>query len=139
MMDGAQGEMREAIVDFAAKLPDGWIRAWLRVELHSDGSGGSLSAFFGHPDQPGAAIHFMLPPSHLLRWEAVQRAQRMGSPGEPFTSVVLSLASSGRFDLRYGYEPLLEPPLVRQQRWMKEALDGYQVVYPLRVGTHSGG
>lgn len=116
--------LNEALADLVNRLPEGWRRAFQRVEMYADGSGGTLSTFYVDAENDRSVHSFAVPAAHHLRWRAIWRA--MGDA--PFTAASVIIEASGRFDVDYSYGPLGdEPPLVRQQRWLRRVAPGYDV------------
>lgn len=123
----AQALIRDAVLELGGQLPRGWVKAFLRIEVYHDGSGGTLSAFYVPSEAPERAVHFPLSPSQGVRWRKIWATQK----DDPWSTATLVVNASGRFDLDFGYEPLGEaPPFARQQKWLEENLSGYRLSYP---------
>ncbi len=108
--------IEDAIRALAAAMPAGWTQVWMRVEMVSDGSGGTMAAYARTTAEPEVVSPVSLGPEHLLPWQALW--MEMSSAGDAWTATTVVLTSHGRFDLRHDYTPLSdEPPMVRHARW----------------------
>ena len=117
--------INDAIQHFSTFLPKEWSAAWLRVEIHSDGSGGTIAAYaiVG----PTTARSVPLPPAQLTRWQKLWHAMQEGTA--PWSAATLRLAPDGRFDLHHDYEPLGDTaPLARHTQWLAANLKGYEII-----------
>ena len=113
--------IEDALRSFAAALPSGWTEAWLRVEIWTDGSGGTMAAYVTTPSAPDFVAPVSVEAEQLVPWQALWFEMAAGS--DAWTSTTVALTNAGRFDLHHDYEPLGdEPPMVRHARWARSAI-----------------
>ena len=118
-----QQMVKDAVFALVSALPIGWSRAWLRVEMQPDGSGGTMSAYSTTDAEPGVAASVTLSPDILVRWQALRNA--MAEHADAWTVSTLTLSSDGKFDLHHEYAALTEePPMKRHAQWASMALEG---------------
>lgn len=114
-----QNLIEDLVRAVAADLPSDFQMAYERVELHSDGSGGTISLVGSSDPRADSLEPLPASPQHMARWRELWAAMAEG--GGAFTTATLRLQANGEFDLNYGYEPIDgESALARQGRWLEE-------------------
>ena len=108
--------VREALIALVDILPTGWSRAFQRVELYSDGTGGTLSVFYIHAED-SRVLAIQAPGSMIVRWEMIRAL--MPDSSRDWSAANLVLEPNGKFQLDYEYVALEGEPLTRQRAWLR--------------------